>query len=347
MNYRWESLDPANYREDTGRFISEYAAFPAIPEPASLDRFLSTAAQHTTSAAWRFHIPNILAFPAHFQDMLDFYTTSMFGVMRDNAIGIDAWLPYGRLVQGEALSCGIEHFRRGKWNCSGTLFWQYNSIWPSADWGVVDYFSTPKAGYFYTKRAYAPVLVTLHPVGDGYEVWLVNDRRAPVTAQLQLHHATFHGASRWSTSLTVVVAANSAGCVYTIQRRDLDITEPRSEYLAAVVSDAACVLSRAYQFLVDMRALRVPAARLQVTIGAYDPQSAQIIVSTDLFARTVRLELPDARFDDNYFHLQPGEQRSITVRHADLTSCIVRASALNAPATAPIALTDARHTTAM
>lgn len=338
MNYTWEAMDYANYLEDTGKFISEFAAFPAIPEPESLARFLGTEAHNTTAPAWRFHVPCILAFPAHFQDMLDFYTTSMFGVLRDNAIGIDAWMGYARLVQGEALSFGIEHFRRVKWTCSGTLFWQYNSIWPSCDWGTVDYYAVPKPGYYYTKRAYAPVLVTLHAVGDTYEVWMVNDRPLPVSATLQLQHCNFQGERAWHETIQSTIPANTAVCASTINRRDLRVADVRREYLAAVLCEGDVVCSRAYHFLVEPRSARLPQAQLMVELGRQDEQIAQIIVTTNTFARTVRLDLYGARFDDNYFHLQPGERRTIRVDVNHVHQRTLRVSALNAPEAVQIEL---------
>ena len=43
---------------------------------------------------------------------------------------------YSQINQAEALKCGVEHYRRRKGRCWGTLFWQINDCWPVQSWAV-------------------------------------------------------------------------------------------------------------------------------------------------------------------------------------------------------------------
>ncbi len=329
-DFSWKAMDYHNYLEDTGKFISEFAAFPAIPEPEALRRFISPQAMNTTSAAWRFHIPNIITWPAHFQDLLDFYVTNTFGIPRDNAIGLEKWMKYARLVQGEALSFGVEHFRRSKFQCSGTLFWFYTSIWPSSDWAIVDYYTNPKAGFYFTRRAYAPVLVSFRPMPDGgYEVWGVNDLRHEVKTTLQLQHGDFEGAIRWHTAEPVTIPANASVCLKAVARSDMRIEDARREYVAAVLKADGTTLSRNFLFLTDLRTVRFPPTRLSAHVQARNGSTVRIAVTTEAFARTVRLGLYGARCDDNYFHMLPGETREVTIDLSDAEGRTLTLSALN------------------
>ncbi len=329
-DFSWKAMDYHNYLEDTGKFISEFAAFPAIPEPEALGRFLSPESMNTTSAAWRFHVPNIITWPAHFQDLLDFYVTSMFGIPRDNAIGLENWMRYARLVQGEALSFGIEHFRRSKFQCSGTLFWFYTSIWPSSDWAIVDYYTHPKAGFYFTRRAYAPVLVSFRPMPDGgYEVWGVSDLRQEVKATLQLQHGDFDGAIHWRTAESVVIPANTSVCLKAVARSDMRIDDARREYVAAVLTTDGADLSRNFLFLTDLRTLRFPPTRLRAKVRAHSGSTVRIAVTTEAFARMVRLGLYGARCADNYFHMLPGETREVEIDLSDAEGQTLVISALN------------------
>ena len=74
---------------------------------------------------------------------------------------------YSMLAQAEGLKFGIEHYRRRKPHCSGTLIWQLNDCWPVLSWSIVDYYGFGKAGYFYTRRAYAAVMASFQKGNDG------------------------------------------------------------------------------------------------------------------------------------------------------------------------------------
>ena len=84
------------------------------------------------------------------------------------------------IAQAEGLKFGIEHFRRRKPHCSGTLFWQLNDCWPVLSWSVIDYYGFGKAGYFYAQRVFAPVLASFKEEADGgVSLWITNDTAQP------------------------------------------------------------------------------------------------------------------------------------------------------------------------
>ncbi len=74
--------------------------------------------------------------------------------------GLEEYIDFSMIAQAEGLKFGIEHFRRRKPHCSGTLFWQLNDCWPVLSWSVLDYYGFGKAGYYYARRAYAPVIAS-------------------------------------------------------------------------------------------------------------------------------------------------------------------------------------------
>jgi beta-mannosidase len=60
----------------------------------------------------------------------------------------DDLIYYGQANQALALQCGIEHWRRRKGRCWGTLFWQLNDCWPTHSWAVIDSAGMPKWAYY-------------------------------------------------------------------------------------------------------------------------------------------------------------------------------------------------------
>ena len=45
----------------------------------------------------------------------------------------------------------------------GTLFWQFNDVWPAFSWASVDYYGEWKALNYRVRQLYGPVMVGLRP----------------------------------------------------------------------------------------------------------------------------------------------------------------------------------------
>ena len=65
-----------------------------------------------------------------------------------------------QLVQAESIRLNVEHMRRQRGRCMGSLYWQLNDSNPVISWSAMDYYGRPKALYYATKRFYAPILVS-------------------------------------------------------------------------------------------------------------------------------------------------------------------------------------------
>ena len=142
-----EGVSYRRYGEDTARFISEFGMH-AAPVLETLKRNVPATELYFGSEGLLFRNKDN---PKDKGNMLMRRTR---GCPRTWPEYID----YSMICQAEGLKFGIEHYRRRKFHCSGTLFWQWNDCWPGLSWAVLDYYAFPKASYFFVKRAYAPVL---------------------------------------------------------------------------------------------------------------------------------------------------------------------------------------------
>jgi beta-mannosidase len=88
--------------------------------------------------------------------------------------------------QAELLQFAAESYRRQKHAPVGAIFqYMFNESWPSATFGIVDYWRRPKAGFAALARAYQPVLPSIAwtPQPEPFTpaklvsatVWIVND----------------------------------------------------------------------------------------------------------------------------------------------------------------------------
>jgi beta-mannosidase len=76
-----------------------------------------------------------------------------------------------------------------------------------AYWSVLDHHSFGKAGYYYVRRAYSPILASFKQLPEGaVELWITNDTLSRVTDTVWLE--TFAGEKIWEESCQVEIGPN-------------------------------------------------------------------------------------------------------------------------------------------
>lgn len=111
------------------------------------------------------------------------------GIPRD----IEEYMNFSMLTQAEGLRYGVEHYRRNP-RSGGSLIWQLNDSWPGTSWAMIDYELLPKASYYYAKKFYHPLLLSLeHESGEPLKVWAVNDGLEPIEVEAVLEVWSFDG----------------------------------------------------------------------------------------------------------------------------------------------------------
>lgn len=301
-----ESVSYLRYADDMARFVSEFGMH-AAPIRETLRRVIPDDQLYHHSPAMDWHNKDN---PKDKGDMLMQGTT---GVPSDLAEYID----FSQLAQAEGLKFGIEHYRRRKPHCSGTLVWQLNDCWPVQSWSVLDYYGFGKASYFYLKRVYDPVLASFKQTQEGgAELWITNDTLDEVADTVTVRLATFDGTVVWESEQTVAVAANSSQPVAAWEASNLG--QQRTHYLS-VHSAADCFPANRH-FFAALKDLQRQPAPPEMTITRSQPRklAVALVAKPAAYDVLVHLTTPHAgaQFSDNYFDLAPGERRTITVTDA-------------------------------
>ncbi len=135
---------------------------------------------------------------------------------------LEQYVDYTQITQAEGLKFGVEHFRRRKPHCSGSLIWQFNDCWPGISWSLIDYYGFAKASYFYVRRAYAPVMASFKAMDDGaVELWIVNDTLNSIDIEVEIALKTFTGGTVWSDSIAASIGANRVEMVWRAEGKRL------------------------------------------------------------------------------------------------------------------------------
>jgi hypothetical protein len=202
----------------------------------------------------------------------------------------------------------------GRRRCGGYLVWKFNDSWPHIYSGKVDYFLEPYHVYYALRRAYAPVLLSFDK-GAYLYLWAINDTPKPVagTVKIQLFHLD---RNKVRTEIVRQVNVPPGHSRVVVRLDQAGIGSFRKEHIlhAVLTDEAGTAIARAFSFGDIERRMTFPAARLQVEV-----RDGALVIRSDRFARSVTLEGNAAGdafgwfFEDNYFDLMPGEERTVRV----------------------------------
>ncbi len=157
------------FAECSARFISEFG-FAAPPDMRTFDEALPVGDQGVDTPAMRWHDKTLKGYETYLGFIALHYPAPTT---------LPDLVYYGQLNQAEGMKFGIEHFRRRRPHTMGTLVWQLNDCWPVQSWAWVDFRMRPKAAWYYARRFYAPLLLSLTAHEGRLSAYLVNDGPAP------------------------------------------------------------------------------------------------------------------------------------------------------------------------
>ncbi|MGC5022766.1 glycoside hydrolase family 2 protein [Micromonospora sp. DT47] len=293
------------FAEDTGRFISEFGIH-ASPVYETLRRSVPADQLFHHSPSLDHHNKD------NPKNKIDLQLVTTTGLPRD----LEEFFDSSTIAQAEGLKFGIEHFRRRMPHCSGTLILQFNDCWPTQRWSVEDFYGFQKAGYFYLKRVYAPVLASFKAADDGgVELWITNDTQDPVGDVLHLHHGSVAGESLWQEQIALDVPAATSQPVWRAAPQRLQASP--GTYLAVRSPDGLIPANR--HFFTAIKDLELPRdTQPAVDIRSADEHTLQVELTAPAYLFFVHLLVADenTRYDDNYFDLIPGETHMVTIRNA-------------------------------
>lgn len=239
---------------------------------------------------------------------------------------MDSVIYFSQVFNAMALKYWIEYFRSLKGTCSGTLYWKFNDpladcpdIWmyPSHMCAIDMYFK-PKMTYYYTRRAYADVLLTFTEQLSGRPVLhLVNETDEMLQGVLRIQRRTFDGDVVCERTLPFSGQADAASALCQLTPEEYDSPDAAREYLLAQAVTEAATYEARYLFadLDEINTLALPAGRLRAELRK-SQDCLTVCLRADTYLRNVRLNILDtmAYYEDNYFDMDPGVERRIVVR---------------------------------
>lgn len=298
-----EWKDYPEYEKVLARFITEFG----FQAPANVNTFEDVTLpsdRHAQSAVMEHHNKQTQGTERLFRFQAGHY---------ELGATFEDFIYKGQLVQAEALKCAIEHWRRRKFKTAGSLFWQLNDCWPVSSWAVIDSALRPKAAYFYAKRSFAPVLITVRRSDGILECWGINDTFEAIHGNLEVVLRSFDGRKNWSKSKAVKLPNNSSVCLDRFEEEVLPLADSCKQYVHVRLLTGSSLLSENRYFFKEPKHLKLPRAIVTTDVHQVGDRRFSADVRTDAFAKNVWLSVKghDTVVSDNYFDLEPGGSRVI------------------------------------
>lgn len=283
------------------RFIAEEPTFGAVSLP-TLRRFMTDDDIYNSDEMWNYHTKGNPCLPFTLFDMLQNFASKVLGAFKN---GDDRYFKL-KYVQFEWIRVSMENIRRNRGFINGIVYWMWNDCWPaSSGWAFVDYYCLPKASFYSFKRCAKNIMVSVDKK-DEYKIFLCNDGLCEKKVDLVLRYIKNSTVTPIDTAEVTIAAAESHK-VFSLPISDV----PDGAVLICDVLSDKKLVDRAFYKSGTLPIVQTDAVKL------VSRTENAITVTSDRYVHAVELE-GEFVFDDNYFSLLPGEERTVKFRPAVL-----------------------------
>jgi beta-mannosidase len=277
---------------------------------------------------WKRGVPRDAGAGWDFEDVRDHYLKLLYGVDAVDLRYADAerYFELSRLVTGDVMAEVFGEWRRAASPCQGGIILWASDLAPGAGWGILDSQGTPKAAYWFLRRALQPIALWTTDEGlDGVDIHVANDSPVPLDARLRV--ALYREGERKVGEGTLHIALPAhGGATYGaeyILGRFADAAyayrfgPPGHDVVAAslYITDYSLPCAQAFRFPLGrpMRRVAMPDLGMKVEACASGDGFVDLFLSARALAYGVRVVAPGFAPKDNYFHLEPGVRRRVTL----------------------------------
>jgi beta-mannosidase len=292
-----------HYLDSIPRFVSEFG-FQALPCKKTLEELFDIKNKHTAVAALEKH-----DYQPNGTNRLYYYLDELFPPPAD----IDEFIYLSQVTQARAIRKYVEHLRANSNINSGVSYWQINDCCPSISWSALDYKNRKKALYFYTRKCYAPVIVSASAVHrhltpqrkiiESITVSAVNNTLSSQTALLvcTVMDAKLQTIDEFKRPLSI-----TPGSVEKIllPKSFANPVNQKNSFINIQLCSDSEVLAQGIFFYVPDKYFNFEKPQIETKAEKIDAMNWKLTLSSKNFVKDVHVDLPfDADLSDDYFDL--------------------------------------------
>ena len=314
----WWGEEPFEvYRLKVGRFNSEYG-FQAMPAMHSITEFLPENELFIGSAGFEAHQKHPRG-----TRLINDYMSRDFPVPSQ----LDDYIYMSQLTQAYGLGMAIEAHRINQPITMGTLYWQLNDSWPVTSWSSIDYYGKWKALHYRLRQLYSPLGLFFKSDGATVDLYVVNNGPADLHGNLEISVINTSGTLIERHPKEVWVKSGNSSKVLGLSGSKLiEKHQPSDLVIRAVLRHEGDIPAENTHLLVRPKELNLVDLPIRIE-KRFEGHTMQLKLKSDVFHYAVQLTCNDGhgRFSDNFFHLTPGEEKTVSF----VTSGRIPVEALN------------------
>ena len=305
----WHGQKPfTDYQKHYFRFCSEFG-FQSFPCLKTVESFTEEKDRNIFSRVMENHQKN----PAANGKIL-YYLSENFRYPEN----FRKLLYVSQILQGMAMKYGVDHWRRHRGRCMGTLYWQINDNWPVASWASIDYFGRWKALHYMAKKFYGPQAVSMCMDGDIMQVYLANE-----SMDAQSYQVAFYVKNMECEILEKLTGTGTVGVQESAPILAVDVSgweDKKYEiFLEAEVTLADGDVLCDVETLVPYKYLELD--KPEITAEVEEQGDAFVIhLKSSCFSPFTAIGFTDAdvTLEDNFFHMTDGEEMCVRLDKKDI-----------------------------
>lgn len=304
----WWGLQPfEKYLEKVPRFMSEFG-FQAAPALSSIRSFQAEEEDYLYSPSLKCHQKH----PTGYETITTYLQREKL-----ESKNLTQLIYFSQLVQAHGMGIGLEAQRRAKPRCMGSLYWQHNDCWPVTSWSGIDVNGNWKAFQYTVRELFKDIMVSVIQNQGQLEVFLVSDKIEDVEGTWILELKHFSGETIEVKRENISLPANASLEVFKGKMNELFASKNQAEWIVNSRFETKQQTYSNNKFAEKIGALKLPKSNVSWSIEpAKDGFNIQL--QADAFAAHLHLFLKDhhAWFDNNFFHLWPGEKVTVYCKTA-------------------------------
>lgn len=306
----WHGLKPfEDYRNYYFRFCSEFG-FQSFPSIKTINSFTEEADRNIFSKVMESHQKNGSA-----NGRILYYLSQNFLYPKS----FSDLLYVSQILQAVAVKFGVDHWRRHRGRCMGSLYWQINDSWPVASWSSIDYYGRWKALHYFAKNFYAPVAGSLARTASVIEAHIQNetfsDRRCSV--EISLKTLDFTVLDKVNFELTVPALS----AVKVTEKDYKELIEGREDkvFVEALFSYELGEQSTEVELFLPHKHMSLEQPEISYEVTEEEDQYT-ISLNAKSLACFVELDFADndAIFSNNYLHITNQKPHKVVLKKCDI-----------------------------
>ncbi|MBQ9264341.1 MAG: hypothetical protein IJ189_09060 [Clostridia bacterium] len=305
----WHGFQPIEaFRQYHYRFCSEYG-FESLPDIKTIRAFAKTQDLDLCG-----HVMEAHQKCTQGNEKIMYYLAQMVNYPYD----FERLIYCSQLVQADCIRSNVEHMRRARGRCMGSVYWQVNDSNPIISWSSMDYFGRWKGLHYAARRFYAPVLLSCDDSDPAHPIlYVTNDTREEVKAHVVCRLRDNQARVLRAFSAEAHVPALTAReCLRLDLSADLATTQDRrTKYIEFALIRDGEALSAGATLFVRPKAFDFIAPQIDCRIS--EKEGLFVLQFTaSCFVKSVCLSLRDhdAVFSDNWFDIHGDMPVTVTLR---------------------------------